>query len=109
MLKYITYKGEKYPIRVNYYVLMMAEEAHGEIDYMQLLTKFSAQKDVLWWGLEAGHKMANMELSLKREDMQWVLDESYKEFQKILIAFTKELIDMKDEVLNDSDSGVKKK
>lgn len=97
MIEFITYKGEKYPIRVSYYVLMMAQKESG-VSLEEIDKNFESQQSILWYALQAGHKMADKELTLKREDMVWVLDESYIEFQKAIFSFAKSLIKMQEEV-----------
>jgi hypothetical protein len=95
MVKFITYQGEKYPIRISYYVLdMVAEELHLSPDEIEGNTK--AEKDILWYALLAGHKMAKKDLTLKKDDMVWVLDECYLEFQEAILDFGQSIIDMKE-------------
>jgi len=93
MVEFITYKKKKYPLRISYYVLMMAQKESG-VTIDDLDSDFEAQQHILWYGLQAGAKMADTEVTLLREDMMWVLDECYLEFQKAMYSFAKSLIDI---------------
>lgn len=100
MIEFINYQGEKYPIRISYYVLMMAQKESG-LKLEELDSNLESQQSILWYALVAGARMAKKELTLKREDMVWVLDESYIEFQKALFYFGQSLIDMQEEILQE--------
>jgi hypothetical protein len=100
MIEFITYQGKKYPMRVSYYVLMMAQKESGVL-LEELDKNFESQQLVLWYALEAGHRMTNKTVTLKREDMVWVLDECYIDFQKAIYQFAKSLIDMQQEVIKE--------
>jgi len=103
MIEFITYQGEKYPIRISYYVLLMAQKETG-LKLEELDSNLESQQSILWFALVAGHKMAKKELELKREDIIWILDESYLEFQKALFQFGKSLIDMQTELMEEGKS-----
>lgn len=107
MVEFITYQGKKYPIRVSYYVLMMAQKESG-ITLEELDKNFESQQLILWYALVAGHKMAKQELTLNREDIVWILDECYLEFQKALFEFAKSLVEVQDSVLKDTSTSKKK-
>ena len=98
MVEFITYKGENYPIRVSYYVLMMAQKELG-VSLQELESSFESQQDILWYALKSGHQMAGKEMTLERSEMIWILDESYIQFQKALFSFAKSLLAMQTEVL----------
>lgn len=103
MIEFITYKGKKYPIRISYYVLLMAQK-EKDVSLEDIDKNLEMQQTVLWYALEAGHKISDKELTLKREDMLWVLDECYIEFQKALFKFGKAIIDMQTEVTSEGTS-----
>ena len=96
MVEFITYKKKKYPIRISYYVLMMAQKESG-VDIDELDKDFEAQQHILWYSLQAGHKMADQELELNREDMLWILDACYLDFQRAMYQFAKSLVDVQTE------------
>jgi hypothetical protein len=100
MVEFISYQGKKYPIRISYYVLMMAQKESG-LKLEELDSNLESQQSILWFALVAGAKMAKQELTLKREDCVWILDESYIEFQKALFSFGQSLIDMQDEIVQE--------
>ena len=102
MIKHITYDGKQYPIRISYYVLeMVASELNLKMD--DITTNITAQKDVLWYALIAGHHMAKKELTLKREDCVWILDECYLEYQRALFEFGKSIVDMQEDLMKGED------
>ena len=110
MVEFITYKDKKYPIRMSYYVLMMAQKESGASSLDQLDKDFEAQQHILWYALVAGHKLAGKELELPREDMVWVLDACYMEFQKALFEFAKEIIQIQKDAFADQEKkGLPKK
>ncbi len=102
MVEYILYKGEKLPIRVSYYVLMMAQKESG-LKLNELDTNLEAQQLILWYALIAGHKMADKELTVKKEDCVWILDESYMDFQKAMMSFAQQLVDLQQELVKEGD------
>lgn len=103
MIEFITYQGERYPIRISYYVLLMAQKETGsKLEFLD--SDLESQQVILWYALEAGHKMAKKELTLKREDMVWILDESYVEFQKAMFYFGQSLIEMQQELLEEANN-----
>jgi len=109
MIEFITYKGKKYPLRVSYYVLMMAQKESG-VGIDDLDKDFESQQHILWYALVAGHKLAGKELDLPREDMVWVLDACYLDFQKAMYQFAKSLIDVQQEAFKQQEkAGVPKK
>lgn len=101
MIEYITYQGEKYPVRISYYVLMMAQKETG-LKLEELDSNLESQQSILWYALEAGHRMAKKELTLKKEDIVWILDECYVEFQKALFHFGQSLVQMSEELMEES-------
>jgi len=109
MVEFITYKKEKYPIRVSYYVLLMAQKESG-VSIEDLDKDFEAQQHILWYALEAGHKMAETELKLERKDILWILDACYLDFQKAMYEFAKSLIDIQQEAFQQQEAkGIPKK
>lgn len=103
MVEFITYKEKKYPMRVSYYVLMMAQKETG-LSMDDLENNFEAQQHILWYSLIAGHKMAGKELDLPREDMVWVLDACYLDFQKAMYEFAKSLIDIQTQAFKEQEA-----
>jgi hypothetical protein len=100
MVEFINYQGKKYPIRISYYVLEMASKELG-LGLDEVSQNISAQKDVLWYALIAGHRMSKKDLSLKREDCVWILDECYIDYQKALYKFGQSIVDMQEELLKE--------
>lgn len=76
MVEYITYKGEKYPVRIAWSTLKKI--AREQMD------EWEQAETALWFGLVSGHVADNKELTLTREDVQFILDESLEEYNEIM-------------------------
>jgi len=84
MVQNITYKGEKWPVRISYYAIKKFQEETGK-EISEIDTSISYLETLLWYGLIAGHNAANKELTLKREEMEFILDESMNDFNEIVL------------------------
>ena len=82
-MDYINYKNEKWPLRVSYYALKQYQIETGK-GIETLEDDISNLEILLHYALIAGCKADDKELTLKREDMEFMLDESLTEFNKIL-------------------------
>jgi hypothetical protein len=82
-MQYLTYKGEKLPYRVSYYALKHFEEQTGKV-FESIEQPTNADLEVLmWFALKAGHIAEGKEFTIKQEDVELILDESYRD---ILVA-----------------------
>jgi hypothetical protein len=81
MLDFITYKGEKYPVRFNW-------STKKYLSSIKDLDVFQQAELALFCGLKSGHKAEDKEMPFKMEDMEFLLDECYDEFDA---AFKKQL------------------
>ena len=85
-VKYLTYNGEKWPIRISYYAIKKFEEetkkSISEID-----TDIGLLEILLWYGLIAGHTAEKRPMTLKKEEMEFILDESMTEFNELILSF----------------------
>lgn len=82
----ITYKGEKWPIRISYYSIKKFQQETGK-NIEEIDNDISLLEVLLWFGLIAGHTAENKPMTLKREEMEFVLDESMNEFNELLMSF----------------------
>ncbi len=98
MVEFLTYQGEKYPFRINYYAINMAQKELG-LTLTELDESLDAQQTVLWYALQAGHHIAKKEFNLKKEDMIWMLDEDYFTYQKAMFEYAKQLVEVQEDVL----------
>jgi|GEM_PF-2778755 hypothetical protein len=108
MVEYITYQNKKYPIRISYYVLVTAQQESG-LSLDELDKNLESQQAILWYALVAGHRFTKEELTLKREDAVWILDECYIEFQKALFKFGQSLVDMQTDLVAEAEGKKKLK
>lgn len=87
MVKYITYNGKEYPIRVSYYALTVLKEKSGK--KLEELTEndLGVYAPFLFAALQAGSWITNEELTLKEEDMIKVLDQCFFDFIALIPEF----------------------
>jgi len=86
LVQYITYNGKKWPVRISYYCIKKFQEETGK-KIEEIESDISLLEVLLWYGLIAGHTAENVPMTLKREQMEFVLDESMSEFSEIIISF----------------------
>lgn len=84
MVKHITYKGKKYPVRLSYRVFKGLKQDNPKSNSKDIMEDLEG---MLWYGLVSGHKAEDKEIELKREDMEDVLDECMFEFQQLIPLF----------------------
>ncbi len=92
MIKHITYKGEKYPLRIGYKALKGVNADIGR-DFEQKEQGFDYEgaEVLLYHGLKQGCKFAGKEFKLKKEEMEDVLEESLTEFIQAFTAFSQDV------------------
>jgi len=88
MVDYIEYKGKQYPVRIKYSSVMNAakEAAAKKMEDLESLTL------VLYYGLKSGHQFTGDEMTLTRDDMQWILDED-QAYEMFINLYTKYISD----------------
>lgn len=95
MVEYISYKNKKYPVRVGYYALKHATREVEEknpgvkVEMEDVLSgNMEIYEPLLFHSLVMGAKAMDKELTdIKREDMEFVLDECLFEFIAIIPKF----------------------
>ena len=91
MVKYIKYKGKRYPIRVMYYALQKFQEETGirfeDMGNSEEGQKLKHYEPLLFYSLESGAMAMKGTLDLKRKEMVAVLEECMWEFIKLLPEF----------------------
>jgi len=85
-VQYITYQNEKWPIRVSYYCVKKFQQETGK-GIEEIENDISLLEPLLWYSLIAGHQAEKRHMTLKREDMEFILDESMSEFSEAMMAF----------------------
>lgn len=89
MVEFITFKKEKYPIRLSYRAIK-ALKAHDGFDVVAFSKgdfDFGILEVLLWQGLVSGHKSEEKELTLSQDQMEDVLDECWTDFIKLIPKF----------------------
>jgi len=83
-LSYVTYKGEKHPLNINFYAIKHFQKTSGKPVYM--MQDFTEDEEILLFhALEAGYHEIGKEMPFKLEDMEWVLNDCKKEFEKAVV------------------------
>jgi len=84
-MDYLKFKGEEWPIRVSYYALKQYQIETGK-GIETLESDVTNLEILLHYAIIAGCKAEDKEFTLKREDMEFLLDESLPDFNKILTS-----------------------
>jgi len=84
-MDYLTYQGDKWPLRVSYYALKQYQLETGK-GIETLEEDISNLEILLDYSIKAGCKAENKEYTLKREDMEFMLDESLSDFNHIITS-----------------------
>lgn len=84
-MDYINFKNQKLPVRVSYYSLKQYQKETGK-DLSTLDDNIENLEILLYHSLVAGHKAEDKEMTIPREDMEFVLDEAMGEFNAIIIS-----------------------
>lgn len=82
MVDYISYKGEKYPVRFAWSTIKALETVTD-------LNLYQKAELALYCGLMSGHKAEDKEMPFKVEDMEFLLDECKDEFEEAFAKQTK--------------------
>ena len=85
-VEHITYNGEKLPVKLGYYSLMMLQKEHG-VAMEQLEGDLSLYQPLLFYALKQGHKATGKEFTFKMEDMGDILDDCFFEFVGVIPKF----------------------
>jgi hypothetical protein len=100
MIEYVTYKGEKIPLRISYYVLKMYKEETGQ-SVFETENNQSSWEIILKYAVEAGYKAIDKPLPEEYNNPDpktwvWMLDECYPEFlekaQKFFLALIPQML-----------------
>lgn len=89
MVEYIKYQGEEYPIRISYYALKMMTKAK-DIKVNDLASgkvELEIYEDLLFHALVAGAHVLKIEQKISKDEIQFVLDECFMEFVKMIPKF----------------------
>ena len=84
-MDYLNYKKSKWPVRVSYYALKQYQVETGK-DVSTIEDDMTNLEVLLFHSLVAGSKAENTEMTIKRDDMEFMLDECLNDFNVILIG-----------------------
>ncbi len=84
-MDYLTYKGKKLPIRVSYYALKKYQEETGQ-GIESIDKEITNLEILLHYSIIAGAKAEDVKVDVKREDMEFILDEALTDFNGILTS-----------------------
>ena len=86
MVQNLNYLGEKYPIRISYYAIKNFQTETGK-DISELDEDISHLETLLYYSLVAGHRAEKKEMTLTKDDMEFMLDECLTEFNDLILNF----------------------
>jgi len=77
MVKYLEYKGEQLPFKVGYFAISRWQVKTGKTldDLNSIENNLALIEPLLYYSLQAGHKLDNKKFKLKLEDIPWMLEE----------------------------------
>jgi len=104
MVDYITYEGKQLPVKISFSALNAFEKETG-LTMSQIGEELKNHEIILWHALRAGHYKAKEELTIKREDVEWILDECLGQYQRI---FMDSMVRIQDELTGNVDTKKKK-
>lgn len=87
MIEYITYKNEKYPVRISYLAIMGLKKDTGKglEDISEMDEKII--ESLLFHSLKSGAKAEGNEMPFKKTDIVDILEECFMEFVVIIPKF----------------------
>lgn len=84
-VEFITYQGEKLPVKIGYYALKMMQSEHktnvGDMEELALY------EPMLFYALKQGHRIEKKEFTYTMDDMVDILDDCFLEFTDIVVKF----------------------
>ena len=90
MVKFITYKEKKYPVKVGYYVIKMLKAETGK-EIEQVLSgdnmDITVFEILLFYAMKQGAKYTETEFTFEKEDMEMILDDCFFEFLELIPSF----------------------
>lgn len=87
MVRYITYKKTKLPVRISYFALKMLKAESNKPLAELKEDDYEAYETLLFYALMQGHKKAEKEFTIKREDVEDIMDECFFEFIALIPVF----------------------
>ena len=89
MVATIKYNGKVYPYRVGYRALKHVKSELGrEYEHDETEMDYEGLECLFWHAIEGEHIKQKKELDLKREDMEFVLDECLPDLISSIVAFS---------------------
>lgn len=108
MVEFITYEGKKYPVKVGYFALMMAQQetkiasSSNDIkdddikdDDVSILS-YDYFTSVLYYSLQLGAEATNTKSKISKKEARFVLNECFADFMKIFYSFTMKMAKTQD-------------
>ena len=84
-VEYITYQGEKLPVKLGYYTLKMMQSEH-KINISEA-NELELYEPMLFYALKQGHKVEHKQFKYKMTDMVDILDDCFFEFVDLIPKF----------------------
>lgn len=86
MVEYITYKGEKHPVRVFYKSIMLFQKETGKT-INEIATDLEALGILFYYSLQRGYELEGKVFNISKDEAFDMLDECWLEFQSVAFKF----------------------
>ncbi len=103
MVEFITYEGKKYPVKVGYFALMMAQQetkiapsSNDVKDDDVSILSYDYFTSVLYYSLQLGAEATNTKSKISKKEARFVLNECFADFMKIFYSFTMKMAKTQD-------------
>lgn len=93
MTEVIKYQGKEYPVSVGYYALKhtsreLSKDGKEDLSIEKILSgNLESYEPLFYYSLVAGHKKEGKELTIEREDIEFMLDDVLWEFISLIPKF----------------------
>ena len=91
MTRTITFRGQKYPLRISYKALkgvamVLGREFKGDAEVFD----FEGAEELMFQAIKAGCEFAGEQMDVKRDQVEDILDECFDEFIAAFVAFSQD-------------------
>ncbi len=94
MVQYITYKEQKYPVRVSYLALKKLKATTGKALADVANDDFEVYEKLFYYAMVSGANAVDEKLKFEETDMEDILDECFMEFMELIPLFFPKKVDL---------------
>ena len=91
MVEYLEIEGEKYPVRIGYYVMKNVKAETGKslsqaLEHSRKEEDYSVHETILYYAMKMGAFAEKTEMKFERKDMEMVLDLCFYEYMALFTS-----------------------